>query len=161
MRKEVEVMARPKKPLAQQKGNLTTEKQEELKETEEKLKQLTPIQKNPPSWLTTPAKKEYKRIIKLLEELDIADLDLAMISTYCQAYADFQQATKELAKGEVVTFTERGSKVNPWHRVKVDSYGIINSIAPKMGLTLDSRMKIMTPKPQEEQVDKFGALFDD
>lgn len=161
MRKEVEVMARPKKPLAQQKGNLTTDKQEELKETEEKLKQLTPIRKTPPSWLTTPAKKEYKRIIKLLEELDIADLDLAMITTYCQAYADFQQATKELAKGEVVTFTERGSKVNPWHRVKVDSYGIINSIAPKMGLTLDSRMKIMTPKPQDEQIDKFGALFDD
>lgn len=154
-------MARPKKPLAQQKGNLTTDKQEELKETEEKLKQLTPIQKTPPSWLTIPAKKEYKRIIKLLEELDIADLDLAMITTYCQAYADFQQATKELAKGEVVTFTERGSKVNPWHRVKVDSYGIINSIAPKMGLTLDSRMKIMTPKPQDEQIDKFGALFDD
>lgn len=155
------MVGRPRKTLDNQKGNLTTEKQEELKETEAKLEQLTPIQKTPPSWLTAPAKKEYKRIIVLLQELNVADLDLAMITTYCQAYADFQQATKELAKDEVVTFTERGSKVNPWHRVKVDSYGIINSIAPKMGLTLDSRMKIMTPKPKEEVEDKFGALLDD
>ena len=155
-------MPRPKKPLEQQKTRRTKEVQEELQQTEEQLNQLTPLQKTPPSYLTKEAKAEYKKLYPLINELPVANLDLSLLSTYCQSYADYQQATKELAKGEVVTFTERGSKVNPWHRVKMDSYSVMNSIAPKLGLTIDSRMKVMSPSiKKKDDSDPMGDFFDD
>lgn len=154
-------MARPKKPLAQQKSYRTKEVQEELQQAEEQLNQLTPLQKTPPSYLTKEAKAEYKKLYPLINELPVANLDLSLLSTYCQSYADYQQATKELAKGDIVTFTERGSKVNPWHRVKMDSYSVMNSIAPKLGLTIDSRMKILTPKKETSVKDPFEEFLND
>lgn len=154
-------MARPKKLLSQQKSARTKEVQEELQQAEEQLNQLTPLQKTPPNYLTKEAKAEYKKLYPLINELPVANLDLSLLSTYCQSYADYQQATKELAKGDIVTFTERGSKVNPWHRVKMDSYSVMNSIAPKLGLTIDSRMKIMTPKQESSAKDPFEEFLKD
>jgi P27 family predicted phage terminase small subunit len=154
-------LARPKKPLDQQKTRRTKEVQEELKATEEKLNNLEPLQKSPPSYLTKEAKAEYRKLYPLIMQLPVANLDLSLLSTYCQSYADYQQATKELAKQDVVTFTERGSKVNPWHRVKVDSFNIMNSIAPKLGLTIDSRMKILTPKNEPTTKDPFEEFMKD
>lgn len=142
-------------------GNLTTEQQEAKKSGEKAMDKLKPLEKNAPSWLDATATIEYNRILPLLQELPVKSLDLALVSSYCQAYSDYQRATVELKHGETVTFTERGSKVNPWHRVKIDSFNIMNSIAPKLGMTIDSRMKIFTPKISEkdEKKDDFKELM--
>ncbi|MBM6630313.1 phage terminase small subunit P27 family [Mammaliicoccus vitulinus] len=154
-------MARPKKTLANQKGNLTTEKQEELKETEEKLQQLEPLQKTPPSYLDTIAKKEYKRITTLLKELPIASLDLSLVVAYCQTYSNYVQATQHLNKHGLVVETERGTKLSSYYTAQRDSTDRLISLSNKLGLSIDSRMKIMTPKPKEEKEDKFGDLLND
>ena len=146
-------MGRNTKTLAESTGNLTIEQQEAKKETEKAMHDLQNLEDEAPKWLDATARKEYKRIVPLLKELPIASLDLALVSAYCQAYSDYQRASVELASSETVTFTERGSKVNPWHRVKVDSFNIINSIAPKLGLTIDSRMKIFTPQAKSKEPD--------
>ncbi|KRG09879.1 MULTISPECIES: phage terminase small subunit P27 family [Staphylococcus] len=152
-------MGRNLKLLSENKGNLTVEQQESKKEAEKSIRDLEPLENKPPDWLDGTAKIEYNRIIPLLQELPIASLDLALVSAYCQAYSDYQRATVELASGEMVTFTERGSKVNPWHRVKVDSFNIINSIAPKLGLTIDSRLKIFTPtETKKEDADPMARF---
>lgn len=152
-------MGRNLKLLAENKGNLTVKQQEDKKTAEKSMQELEPLEVNPPDWLDGTAKKEYNRIIPLLQELPIASLDLALVSAYCQAYSDYQRATVELTSGETVTFTERGSKVSPWHRVKVDSFNIINSIAPKLGLTIDSRMKIFTPtENKKEEADPMARF---
>lgn len=157
--KEGDYMARPSKTLGQSTGNLTVLQQDNKKEVEEIMKGLQPLETEPPKWLSKVAKQEYKRIIPLLKELPSASLDLALVSTYCQAYADYQQATEELSKDEVVTFTERGSKVNPWHRVKVDSFNIMNSITHKIGMSIDSRIKILTPKAESKSNDPFEDML--
>ncbi|WP_337227974.1 phage terminase small subunit P27 family [Staphylococcus succinus] len=146
-------MGRNTKTLAESTGNLTIEQQEAKKLTEKAMHDLQDLDNKAPDWLDATARKEYDRIVPLLKELPIASLDLALVSAYCQAYSDYQRASVELASGETVTFTERGSKVNPWHRVKVDSFNIINSIAPKLGLTIDSRMKIFTPQSKTKEPD--------
>lgn len=152
-------MGRNLKLLSENKGNLTVEQQESKKAAEKSIRDLEPLDNKPPDWLDGTAKVEYDRIIPLLQELPIASLDLALVSAYCQAYSDYQRATVELASGETVTFTERGSKVNPWHRVKVDSFNIINSIAPKLGLTIDSRLKIFIPtETKKEDADPMARF---
>ncbi len=145
-------MARQRKPLNEQKGNITTEKKEELKITEERLKEFTPLQPTPPSYLDSIAKKEYKRIYPLLQQLPIANLDLALVAMYCQTYSNYIQASKKLEREKVVE-TERGSKLSPYYTIQRDSITAMNSLAPKIGLTLDSRMKIVSPKPQEKEKD--------
>ncbi|PTL18523.1 phage terminase small subunit P27 family [Staphylococcus gallinarum] len=122
---------------------------------------LQTLEITPPDWLDATAQQEYKRIYPLLQELQIKSIDLALVSAYCQAYSDHQRATVELKSGETVTFTERGSKVNPWHRVKVDSFNIMNSIAPKLGMTIDSRIKLLGYKKDEKEKDEFGDMLND
>lgn len=155
-------MAKTPKLLSQTKKNYTKEEIEKKEQAEMSMNELETIQVSPPNWLSKQAKAEYRRIIPLLQQLPIASLDLAMVSSYCQAYADYQEATKELAKSDSVEYTERGSKVSPWHTIKRDSFNIMNSIAPKLGLTIDGRLKIFTPKDTKKKDDDVMAgFFDD
>ncbi|WP_239724549.1 phage terminase small subunit P27 family [Mammaliicoccus sp. A-M4] len=151
-------MARPRKTLDQQKTRRTKEVQEELKATEEALKELTPLQKTPPNFLDKVAKAEYKRIYPLLEELDIASLDLALIAMYCQTYSNYIDASKHLVREKVVE-TERGSKLSPYYTIQRDSITAMNQIAPKLGLSLDSRMKIVTPKKEDKEKDVMSDFL--
>lgn len=151
-------MARPKKLLDQQKTRRTKEVQEELKATEEALKELTPLQKTPPNFLDKVAKAEYKRIYPLLEELPIASLDLALIVMYCQTYSNYIEASKQLAREKVVE-TERGSKLSPYYTIQRDSITAMNQIAPKLGLSLDSRMKVVTPKKEVKDIDPMESFL--
>ena len=154
-------MPRPKKPLDQQKTRRTTEVQEELKATEEQLQQLKPLQKTPPAYLDATAKKEYKRITTLLEELPIADLDLSLVVAYCQTYSNYVQATKHLNKHGLVTETERGTKLSSYYTAQRDSTDRLISLSNKLGLNLDSRMKIVTPKKENKEKDEFGDMLND
>ncbi|RIO25477.1 phage terminase small subunit P27 family [Staphylococcus saprophyticus] len=155
-------MPRPKKPLDQQKTRRTTQVQEELKATEEQLQQLKPLQKTPPAYLDATAKKEYKRITTLLEELPIADLDLSLVVAYCQTYSNYVQATKHLNKHGLVTETERGTKLSSYYTAQRDSTDRLISLSNKLGLNLDSRMKIVTPKDNKKKDDDVMAgFFDD
>ena len=154
-------MPRPKKPLDQQKTRRTTQVQEELKATEEQLQQLKPLQKTPPAYLDATAKKEYKRITTLLEELLIADLDLSLVVAYCQTYSNYVQATKHLNKHGLVTETERGTKLSSYYTAQRDSTDRLISLSNKLGLNLDSRMKIVTPKKETKEKDEFGDMLND
>jgi P27 family predicted phage terminase small subunit len=152
---------RPKKPLDQQKTRRTKEVQEELKATEEKLQQLTPLQKTPPAYLDATAKKEYKRITKLLEELPIADLDLSLVVAYCQTYSNYIQATKKLNNQGLVVETERGTKLSSYYTAQRDATDRLISLSNKLGLNIDSRMKILTPKNEPTTKDPFEEFMKD
>lgn len=154
-------MPRPKKSLDNQKTRRTKEVQEELKATEEKLNQLTPLQKSPPAYLDATAKKEYKRITKLLEELPIADLDLSLVVAYCQTYSNYIQATKKLNNQGLVVETERGTKLSSYYTAQRDATDRLISLSNKLGLNIDSRMKILTPKNDTKEVDPFEEFMKD
>ncbi|MDK3656255.1 phage terminase small subunit P27 family [Staphylococcus pseudintermedius] len=154
-------MPRPKKPLSQQKTRRTTAVQEELKATEERLKELKPLQKTPPAYLDATAKKEYKRITTLLNELPIADLDLSLVVAYCQTYSNYIQATKHVNKHGLVTETERGTKLSSYYTAQRESTDRLISLSNKLGLNIDSRMKILTPKDNnKKENDVMSDFFD-
>lgn len=156
-------MARPRKTLAQQQSRRTTEVQEELKATEEKLNELTPLQNEPPEHLDDLAKEEYKRIVELLKELPpIASLDLSLVQAYCQTYSNYVQATKHLNKHGLVTETERGTKLSSYYTAQRDSTDRLISLSNKLGLNLDSRMKVMSPSTKKkDNSDPMSDFFDD
>lgn len=148
------------KLLNQQKGNLTKDVIEKKQEQEQRMSDLQKLQIEPPEWLDETAKEEYVRIYPLLQELPIADLDLALVSTYCQTFSNYINATKRLAKESAIVETKQGTKLNQNYTLQRDSLTALNSIAPKLGLSVDSRLKIFAPK--EKTVDKkdpFGDML--
>ena len=152
-------MARPRKTLAQQQSRRTTEVQEELKATEEKLNELTPLQNEPPEHLDDLAKEEYYRITELLVELPIASLDLSLVSTYCQTYSNYIKATEQIKTHGLVVETERGTKLSSYYTVQRDCTDRLISLSNKLGLSIDSRMKIMTPKNDVKEDDPFWDML--
>ena len=48
---------------------------------------------------------------------------------------------------------------NQNHAIKRDALSQMNSIAPKIGMSIDSRMKIFTPKPEKKSDDPFEVML--
>ena len=91
--------------------------------------------------------------------MPVASLDLMLVSTYCQAYSDYINATKRMNNSDVVIVTERGTKLNENHRIKRDSLSQLNSIAPKLGLTVESRLKILDPSKEKTNDKSVYEMF--
>ena len=147
-----------RKLLSQQKGNLTVHQQEEKKVTEQNLMKLTDIKGSAPEWLDNLATEEWYRILPLIRELPVKELDRALLAMYCQVYSNFIHATKQLSN-EMVVETERGSKLSSFYTVQRDAVSSMNSIAPKLGLTVESRLKILAPKEEDKKQDPFEGML--
>lgn len=152
-------MGKSRKTLEQSKGNLTVLQQEQKKRAEASMNDLETLRYEPPYWLDDTAKEEYERILPQLRKLPIKELDLALVSAYCQAFSDYINATIRMNNSEAVIETERGTKLNQNHAIKRDALSQLNSIAPKIGMSIDSRLKIFTPKEEEKNNDRLGEMF--
>ena len=153
-------MGRNRKLTENSKKNFTNEEKEDRRAAEQSISDLTPIDVTPPDWLDDEAKKEYLRIVPLLKELPIASLDYSLVNSYCMAYSDMVRASERLKEEEDIIETAHGTKLNQNHVIRREAFKVINSVAPKLGMTIDSRLKIFTPK-QEEKSDPFKEMFKD
>src|SRR5699024_2183748 len=139
-----------RKLLSQQKAYRTKDVQEQQKDIEEAMNGLTPISKKPPDFLDDDAIQEWNRVFKIINELPIKDLDKGLLATYCQTYSNYKNATLKIQEEGMVVVTERGSKLSPNYTIQRDSVNTMNAICPKLGLTVESRLKIMEPKPKQQ-----------
>lgn len=119
----------------------------------------------PPAWLTdSTAKREWKRLIVELEKIEIVgNLDLNNLGAYCNAYAGYRKATKELkaAPLTVEKWTQYGKQMvaNPLIAIQAKYSDEMRRYASLCGLTIDSRLKAGTVKvdKQESELErKFG-----
>lgn len=162
-------MARPRKPLAEQNGNLTVQIQQQ-KEFEESLISVGNSELiRPPNWLIDKiAVNEFKRITKLLKDIGvIGNLDLSNICGYCNAYSMYRKATKELANdisknGSMKVIGGNGQEVeNPLISIQRKYAQEMRDFEKLCGLTVDSRLKFASSKAKEiddDIEDKFGDI---
>lgn len=141
------------KLLGQQKTRRTLEVQESLREMEDELYQLKPLQDEPPEYLDDIAIVEWYRIVELLSELPIADLDMSLVSAYCSTYSNYVQATIHLNKYGLVVETERGTKLSSYYTAQRDATDRLLSLSNKLGLNIDSRMKVISNKSENKKED--------
>lgn len=106
------------------------------------------------------AKKEWKRSVKLLKEQKLfGDLDRNNLLCYCNAFAQYLKATKDLK--EAGTFTTGNGKKHPLILVQKDFLVEAKTYAALCGLTMDSRLKAAAKKTDavETQIKKkFGGI---
>ncbi|MBZ5203208.1 phage terminase small subunit P27 family [Planomicrobium chinense] len=158
-------MARPKKLVDALNRNISKAEIEERRKEEESLEEFESISLTAPPWLEGDAKEEYERIIPLLKKLPIASLDLASVTMYCDFYAKYKEASQTVdIEGTVITqFDARGNEkriVNPKYTVMGDAARMVRTLSGSLGMTIDSRMRIVVPK-KEEVVDPFAEMMKD
>lgn len=107
----------------------------------------------PPSYLSTYAKKEWKRIAPMLIKNNLlTDADITTLAAYCQAYHRWIEAEKAIRIYGMVCKTDKGNIIQ---RPEV---GIANKAMSEMvkygkefGLTPSSRSQLHIEKPEEAE----------
>lgn len=161
-------MARPRKPLSLQKGNLTQEQKFEKELQDDLAKGSTSQLEKPPKWLKdSVAKKEWLRLVEEYKTLSIiSNLDLNNLGIYCNAYSSYLEVSKKLNKEDyIVEHTNKAGATNCIENplLKIQKYYSeeIKKYSSLLGLTIDSRLKIAAIKSTEtksEIVEEFGDI---
>lgn len=161
-------MARPRKPIEMQKGHLKVVDYQRKKQEETAVTANADQLEKPPAWLIdTVAKKEWKRLVEELKGISIVgNLDLNNLGAYCNAYAHYRKATKELKKATLTVekHTRYGVQMvpNPLIGIQARYMDEMRQYAALCGLTIDSRLKAGSKKveKQDEAIrGKFGAIL--
>ena len=152
---------RPKKLLLNSNKNYTKEEIIEKERQEAELNKFSKIDATPPDFLDDIAKEDYKRIIPHMQELPISKLDTGQIAQYCSFYSDFVKASVILEQEDIMIVDDKGNqKVNPAFNVKEKAGIRMQQTANTLGLTIDSRLRIIVPDEKEDD-DPFKQFASD
>ena len=98
----------------------------------------------------------------LLQQLPIAELDYDRIKRYCQLVALTDEAYKHMMK--FGSINEEGTKRTPQYFNYMDGLKELKTLCGSLGMTIDSRMKLVVPTESEKKqsvYDMFGVDEDD
>lgn len=120
---------------------------------------------DPPPWLSTHAKKEWKRVTPELHRLGLLTMiDIAVLASYCQSYDRLIRAEKKIRAYE----KEHGcltAETPSGYSQQIPEIGIANqamknikSFAQEFGMTPSSRSKIDVESP-DDGVDPFISFM--
>ncbi|WP_193063448.1 phage terminase small subunit P27 family [Oceanobacillus oncorhynchi] len=110
----------------------------------------------PPSYLSTHAKNEWKRIVPEMQRLGIfTAIDHPSLAGYCQAYGRFIEAEKILKK-EGLTFKSPNGYVQQRPEVSISNNALktMREFASQFGLTPSARSRIDTSAGENKE-DEF------
>ena len=161
-------MGRPRKPLTEQRGNLTVITTQTREAEEDSVTTDKNQLKRPPTWLIdNVAKKEWRRIVvKELEKINlIGNLDRNNLGGYCNAFANYVKATEILKDQTYYINRETRSGVivvkNPMVDIQRTYAEEMRKFASLCGLTIDARLKaaaVKSDKTREAITNKFGNI---
>lgn len=156
-------MARPRKLNPQKRGHRTKEELQEAENVENSLYEFDQINvDNLPEDLTEGASKEWLRVVPLLQQLPIAELDYGLIKKYCQLVDISDEAYREMQ--QVGTYQSDNHRKTGPYVTFMDTTREIISICGKLGMTIDSRMRLVVPVEKDKAksvYDEFGVDEDD
>ena len=113
-----------------------------------------------PTWLGTHAKREWRRVSKLLGDAGVlTELDRSVLALYCQAFDDFL-VCKEIVEreGGVLKSNKGGYYQNPAHGMMTNAWGRALKAGGELGLSPSSRPGIHTTLPAKpDKLDEFLA----
>lgn len=112
-----------------------------------------------PTWLHAEAKREWRRIVPHLEQLGLlAQIDRAALAAYCQLYARWWEAEREIKVHGLTQITETGYVAQrPEVGISANALKQMRAYLAEFGLTPSSRSRIdlpSAPKPRNA----FGDL---
>ena len=163
-------MGRSRKATEFQGGNLSKEmlerKMEEERTATASRSLIKSKRKIPEGLIDDQAVAEYKRVRKLLENIEvICDLDIMNLVNYCNAFSNHRRVVEEMThQGYVLDKeTQYGPQKykNPLINVEKDYAEEMRKFASLCGMSIDSRLKAASIKVAEEKDDiegRFGGI---
>ena len=130
-----------------------------------------PLQKNEPkpdkraprcpSWLEEEAKKEWKRMGKLLEQMGIlTEMDMAAFAGYCQAYARWKEAEEFITHHGSMIRTPNGYLQQvPQVSIAQTNLKIMLKFCEQFGLTPSARSRIAAEESSVQDKDPMELIL--
>lgn len=154
--------------VEQIKKHLTKKEKEARKKKEEKLK-LANDKIKPPSWLDDIAKKEFKRIVKEMDNIDLlTNIDVASLAIACDAYSKYIKATEGInSTNLLIKYTNKGGNTNlianPYIQIAAKYAELYKKYCVELGLTPSSRLRmtVISKEDEDEGKNKIRDLFGD
>lgn len=105
-----------------------------------------------PEWLSPEAKREWTRITKELEPLEmLARVDRAALAAYCQCWGLYVEAVRDIQENGTTFTTETGYEgPRPSVGVMVKMLEKMSAYAAKFGLSPSDRARLSIPEPKQE-----------
>lgn len=114
-----------------------------------------------PPWLEPEAKKEWKRIAKILESMGIlTQVDMTAFAGYCQAYARWKEAEEFLSKHGTIFKTPSGYIQQVPHVSIAQTYlKVMKDFCSEFGLTPAARSRIKVDVEEQAKDDPMAELL--
>ncbi len=114
-----------------------------------------------PAWLEPEAKKEWRRMSKILLELGIlTEIDTSAFAGYCQAYARWKEAEEFLTKHGTIFKTPSGYiQQVPQVSIAQTYLKIMKDFCTEFGLTPSARSRIHAGTAKGETDDPMEELL--
>lgn len=142
--------------LIQGNPNRRTKEQLNRRADNEKKLQMRALAENikPPSWLPSMAKKEFKRLVKLLLEVElINEADIDHLAMFCDAYAQYVTYDKEIKNTGLWVETPQGKKPNPFIMRKKDAAAQMRTFGSDLGLSPSARARLAIKLNGDDKAD--------
>lgn len=155
---------RPSKHSSNVQGHRTLAEIEDKKEREAMAGDFPSVSLNAPDWLDDIAKAEYERVAEFLVDLNVTELDQTSLAMYANAYARYRQAARDVTEFGIYARTSDGeidtTRKSPAVAVMSDMSKEIRSYASSLGMTLDSRTKLIKPPDKPDSDDEYAHFGD-
>lgn len=143
------------KPLAALNSNIGAEEREARQKAENEMQKLDPLPDKPPAYLPAFGKKLWKTVVPQIKRLEsIKQLDQSTLEQMCVFYDCWIRAVKDVKDNG---FSIDGKK-SPAYNVLSDSSQQMRKCSELLGLTFDSRMRLMLPDNYDQDEDPFKNL---
>lgn len=157
---------RPKQPLAviQGKGRSNHLTKEEIKKRQEHEERMKGRTDNivAPSYLTKKQKEEFYKIADELVELEIfTNLDVDNLARYIDSRDQYIKVTRALRAMKAVNDGEANDDYAKLQRTRNTLFTECRNAASDLGLSITSRLSLVIPKKEEEEVSEFERKFGD
>lgn len=151
-------MGRTRKPLGEQKGHLNTEFKERRAAEQNLVSSVCKYIEKPPNWLSSRAKKEYRRLFSAMKDMDmLGDLDANNLACYCNAFDKYLTAEENIRENGTTICGEE----NPAVQMQIKFAKEMREFGKQCGLSIDSRLKfaaVKLDKIEEDITAEFGDI---
>ena len=146
------------------------QKKDDIQKRKQVEEQVNPSPKSKlptPSYLSPLAKKEWRRIMKLYEDMDIkilSDLDKTPLVMYCEAVAIYQKCQEKWKQFDsvMVGSNEAQRRIDNCFNLMNKQIKIINDLAEQLCLTPIARAKMgmIALNGKEKKQNPISEIFD-
>ena len=116
---------------------------------------------DPPASMDGEARAEWDRIAPELAKLGVLSrIDRTMLTLYCEAWADYLDASEKVKTTGKVLKTEAGNfQENPYFSIKKRCAELCHKFAVEFGMSAASRTRIAAAPPEEDIVQPISRYL--